>query len=334
MTDLVAIARSLFAPGKGLLALDESVATATARLGQYGVSAGEEGRRQYRDLFLGAPGVEAYLSGVILFEETLRQKGSDRKLFPKSLEARGVMPGIKVDQGREPFAESPQEMITKGLLDLPERLEAYKKQGALFTKWRATFQIEGDHLPTAKAIHENAKRMAAYAKAVQTAGLIPIIEPEVLWEGRHGRARQRAVLEQVLGPVFAILGEHAVDLSALVLKTSMVLSGAGSGRADSPEEVAEDTLATLSASVPREVSGIVFLSGGQSPDQATDNLSAICRSPRRGGGTPWPITFSFARALQEEALALWQGKEENVEAAREAFLARLNKVSAASKGES
>ncbi|MFZ2167454.1 MAG: class I fructose-bisphosphate aldolase [Minisyncoccia bacterium] len=328
MTDLVAIARSLFAPGKGILAADESVRTATARLAEYGVGAGEEMRRQYRDLFLGAEDIERYLSGIILFSETLTEKGGDKKLFPVSLAARGILPGIKVDLGTEPFPESPEELITQGLLDLPERLALYKKQGAVFTKWRAVIRIDGDHLPTAVAIHENAKRLATYAKEVQSAGLVPILEPEVLLSGKHSRARAREVITETLGALFSVLDEHSVDRASLVLKTSMALSGADSGRKDTPEEVAADTLTALMESVPAQIAGIVFLSGGQTPDQATENLRAITARAREVHA-PWPLTFSYARALQEESLALWKGEKANVPVARAAFVERLAKVSAA-----
>ena len=331
MTDLVAIARSLFVPGKGILAADESVHTATARLAEYGISTSEEMRRQYRDLFLGAHDIEQYLSGVILFSETLLQKGNDKKLFPKSLAARGIMPGIKVDLGTEPFSASLQEMITQGLLDLPERLETYKKQGAVFTKWRAVIRIGGDELPTNVAIHENAKRLASYAKGVQSAGLVPILEPEVLLEGKHSRARARKVIEEVLETLFSVLAEHSVDRASVIVKTSMALSGDASGKKDTPEEVAHDTIEALVKSVPPQVAGVVFLSGGQTPEQATDNLAAIARHAKEINA-PWPLTFSYARALQDEALTLWKGKEENIAAARVAYLARLAKVSAAVQG--
>ena len=331
MTDLVAIARARFAPGKGILAADESVHTATARLASHGISASEEMRRQYRDLFLGTPGAEQYLSGVILFSETLLQKGSDKKLFPKSLAAHGIAPGIKVDLGTEPFPESPRELITQGLLDLPERLVQYKKRGAVFTKWRAVIRIDGDELPSNVALHENAKRLASYAKEAQSAGLVPLLEPEVLLEGKHSRIRTRAVIEESLKTLFSVIDEHSVDRASIIIKTSMALSGDKSAKKDTPEEVAADTVAALIASVPSQVAGIVFLSGGQTPDQATDNLSAICRLSRQNGGTPWPLSFSFARALQDEALAIWKGEKENVPAAREAYLARLALVSAALK---
>lgn len=328
MTDLVALARSLFAPGKGILAADESVHTATARLAEHGIPASEEMRRQYRDLFIGTEGIEQYLSGIILFSETLLQKGGDTKLFPKSLASRGIQPGIKVDLGTEPFPSSPNELITQGLLDLSERLAIYKKQGATFTKWRAAIRIDGDELPTNVALHENAKRLASYAKEVQSAGLVPILEPEVLLEGKHSRARSRAVIEETMHTLFSVLDELAVDRASLVIKTSMALSGDKSGKRDTPEEVATDTLAALVASVPPQVAGIAFLSGGQGPEQATANLAAITRRAKEVGA-PWPLTFSFARALQDEALSVWKGKEENVPAARSAFLARLAHLSAA-----
>ena len=332
MNDLVAVARSFFAPGKGLLAADESVHTATARLASYGIPTSSEMRRQYRDLFLGAPGIEESLSGVILFEETLLQKGDDGESFPQSLAARGIAPGIKVDGGTEPFSSSPQEFITTGLLGLSERLSQYKKQGAVFTKWRAVIRIDGDQLPTAAAIFENAKRLAAYAKEAQAAGLVPILEPEVLLTGKHSRIRARAVIEETLATLFSVLEEHSVDRASVILKTAMALSGSESGKKDTPEEVAEDTVAALLKSVPRQIAGIVFLSGGQTPEEATENLAAIARHAR-AAHAPWPLTFSYARALQEEALARWKGKKENVAAARAAFQERLAKVSAAAKGE-
>jgi fructose-bisphosphate aldolase, class I len=328
MTDLVAIARSLFVPGKGILAADESVATATKRLASYGIGAGEEMRRQYRDLFFGAPGVEDYLSGIILFSETLGEKGDDKKLFPKSLAARGIAPGIKVDGGTEPMTDSPQELITQGLLDLADRLPAYKQQGAVFTKWRAVVRIEGNQLPTPLSLHENAIRLATYAKEVQSAGLVPILEPEVLFAGKHSRKRAREVIALTFNTLFSVLEEHSVDRASLIIKTSMVLSGEESGKTDTPEDVAQDTVGALMESVPAQIAGIVFLSGGQTPEQATENLRAIIREAR-AQSAPWPLTFSYARALQEEALALWKGEAQNVSAAREAFLSRLKKVSAA-----
>ncbi len=331
MTDLVSVARSLFAEGKGLLAADESVVTATKRLADYGIATSSEMRRQYRDLFLGADGIENYLSGIILHDETLKQKGNDGNYFSTSLATRGIAPGIKVDEGTEPFPSSVDEFITNGLIGLSERCADYKKRGAVFTKWRAVIRIEDDHLPTPAAILENAKRLANYAKLAQEAGLVPIVEPEVLLLGKHSRGRARAVIEEVLGTLFSVLTEHSVDKASVILKTSMALSGNGTSKKDTPDEIAEDTVAALLAVVPKQIAGIVFLSGGQTPDQATDNLKAIIRCAR-SAGAPWPLTFSYARALQEEALAVWKGKEENVALARATFLARLAKVSEAASG--
>lgn len=328
MTDLPAAALALVAPGKGLLAADESTPSATKRLALYGIPSSEEVRRQFRDLFLSTPGVEAYLSGIILYEETFGQKGSDGALFPDSLAARGIAPGIKVDGGTEPFSDSPDELITKGLLGLPERLAAFKAGGAVFTKWRAVIRIEGDHLPSSAAILENAKRLAAYAKEAQTAGLVPIVEPEVLLAGVHSRARSQAVIEEVLTTLFRVLEEQAVDLSGLILKTAMARSGDDCTRKDTPEEVAGATVEALLSAVPPALAGVVFLSGGEGPQEATDNLAAIVRETRRQEA-PWPLTFSYARALQDEALSVWRGKPENVPAARAAFLNRLAAVSAA-----
>lgn len=328
MVDLSERTRTLFAPGKGILALDESVATATNRLAKYGIPASAEMRRQYRELFIGTPGIENFLSGIILFSETLTQKGNDKVLFPLSLAACGIAPGVKVDLGTEPLMESPTEVITQGLLDLPERLKTYAKQGATFTKWRAIIRIDGDELPSAQALHENAKRLATYAKEVQILQMIPMVEPEVFHEGKHSRARCRKVLEETLGTLFSVLQEHSIDLKCMILKTSMALSGSESGKKDMPEEVAEDTIAALLESVPNHLGGIVFLSGGQAPGEATENLAAITAEGSRAKA-PWPMTFSYARALQEEALGVWLGKEENVDAARAVFLKRLALVSKA-----
>jgi fructose-bisphosphate aldolase class I len=328
MTDLADVAHLLLAPGKGLLAADESVHTADKRLESYGITSGQGMRKYYRELFLEAPGVEEYLSGVILFTETLIEEGEEGKLFPDELAAHGIEPGIKVDEGTEPMPESPKELITNGLLGLPERLVEFKKRGATFTKWRAVITIEGDTLPSAQALHENAKRLATYAKQAQEAELVPILEPEVLLEGNHSRLRASEVLKETLRVLFSVLEEQAVDRSGIILKTAMALSGSASGKTDTPEEVAESTLDALLANVPRDVAGIVFLSGGQTPDQATANLAAILKRARVASA-PWPMTFSFARALQEEALAAWKGDPANVPAARAAFLARLAKVAAA-----
>lgn len=330
MTDLSDVARSLVVPGKGILAADESEKSADEkRLAAFGITTGPEMRRAFRDMLLATPGIEHYISGVILHTETLAQNANDGRLFPKLLQDVGIQAGIKVDEGLEPLAESPSESITKGLLGLPERLTEYQATyGTSFTKWRAAITIEGDRLPTARALVENAKRLATYACEVQKAGMVPMLEPEVLLEGAHSRLRARSVLESAMRVLFDTLNEQCADLSGIIIKTSMAVSGSKSGRMDTPEEVAEDTLGALMETVPSEVAGIVFLSGGQTPDQATANLAAITRLAREKGA-PWPLTFSYARALQEEALIAWKGLDENVPAAREVFLARLEKVAAA-----
>jgi fructose-bisphosphate aldolase class I len=329
MIDLSDIARSLVAPGKGLLAADESSETADKRLVSYGIETGEEMRRKDRDLFLDTPGIEEYFSGVILYKETLEQKADSGEAFTELLRAKGIVPGIKVDEGLEPFPESSKETITNGLLGLTDRLLIYKmKHNTSFTKWRATFTIDGTALPTQQAIHENAKRLASYAQCVQHAGMVPILEPEVLLEGKHSRVRTREVLTNVLETLMAALEDRAVDTTAVIIKTSMALSGNKSAREDTPEEVAEDTVAALMEAVPASVAGIVFLSGGQTPDQATRNLAAITKEAR-AKRAPWPLTFSYSRALQDEALKIWKGKDENVPAAREAFMTRLKQVAEA-----
>ena len=332
MTDLSDTAHQLLRTGKGILAADESVASADKRLSAYGIKVGPEMRRQFRDLFLATPHIEDYLSGVILYEETLAQDADDGEPFARELLERGIIPGIKVDEGTEPMQESPEELITKGLLGLPERLAEFKqKYHTGFTKWRAVIRIEGDRLPTAHAIVENAKRLATYALEVQRAGMVPIVEPEVLLEGNHSRLRSRQVLEATLIALMDALRDQGVDYSGLILKTSMALSGSETGKIDSPEEVAEDTIGALMKAVPPQVAGIVFLSGGQGDDQATDNLRAIAKKAR-SVEAPWPLTFSYARALQDEALKVWNGDEANQDAAREVFIARLKKVSEALMG--
>lgn len=327
MIDLSSVAKDLVAPGKGILAADESIASADKRLKLYGIEPSEEVRRVYRELFLTAPGANKYLSGVILFAETADQK-TGKKPFPDYLRDAGIMPGIKVDEGLEPLVDGSKENITRGLLTLPERLVPFAAQGMRFTKWRATIAIDGDKLPSAHALVENAKRLASYARFVQEAGMVPILEPEVLLEGTHPRTRSKTVLIQTLKTLFHACEDQAVDLSGVILKTSMALSGDKSGRTDTPEEVAEDTVEALLASVPKQVPGIVFLSGGQGTEQATENLRAVC-ARAKSAGAPWPLTFSYARALQDEALKAWGGKKEHIPAAQGAFLARLQKVAAA-----
>ncbi len=333
MIDLASVARALVAPGKGILAADESTGTADKRLTAYGIPTGEEMRRMYREVFLNASGVETYLSGVILHEETLSQKGNDGVPFTHSLREKGIIPGIKVDGGVEPMPESPDEVITKGLIGLPERLEAFRTEHETgFTKWRAVIKIEGDRLPTSGAIVENGKRLASYARMVQEAGMVPILEPEVLYDGTHSRVRATEVIRDTVAAMVAALVDQSVDQSGVILKSSMAMSGKDTGKIDTPEEVAASTLEALTAALPKGIPGVVFLSGGQGNDQATDNLRAINVLAKQTNA-PWPLTFSYARALQDEGLSLWKGEEANIPAAREAYLARLARVSKAALGE-
>jgi fructose-bisphosphate aldolase class I len=328
MFDLSEVAHDLVSGGKGILAADESNNSADQkRLALYGIATGPEMRREFRDLFLETPEIEKYLSGIILFSETLDQKDDEDGLyFPESLKKRGIIPGIKVDEGLEPFPDSPDETITKGLVGLTERVLEFKaKHNPGFTKWRAAIKIDGDRLPTTMALVENAKRLAIYAFEVQKAGMVPIVEPEVLLDGNHSRLRAREVITKMMHALVAAMEDQAVDMSAVIIKTSMALSGSESGHKDTPEEVAEDTLGALIEAVPASVAGIVFLSGGQSPDEAIVNLAAITKAAH-AKHAPWPLTFSYARAFQEEALIAWAGKQENFPVAREAFLKRLKEA--------
>ena len=310
------------APGKGILAADESTATANTRLASVGAPKTEEGRRSYRELFLLAPGIEKYLSGVILFDETFRDHAPSGEPIPAFLMEKGIYPGIKVDEGLEAYEEG-GEQVTRGIDGLEERLADYKRGGAAFAKWRSVTHIQGDTLPTRECLEENASRLAKYAKACVREGIVPILEPEVLIEGNHTRARSAEVIEEVLSVMMEMLAKEGVSPDVCIVKTSMALSGADSECSDTPEAVAEDTMEALRVALPPEVLGVVFLSGGQTPEQATSNLHAILRK----GPYPWPVSFSYARALQEEALKVWGGKEENTSPAREAFFARLQSLS-------
>lgn len=332
MIDLAARARVLTCSPKGILAADESNASANKRLALCGIETTSETRRQYRELFLDAPDIEKYLSGVILYEETLSQSDTEGEPFTELLNRRGIMPGIKVDEGTEPMPNSPDEFLTKGLLGLPERLTAFvRDHGTMFTKWRAVIRIDGDRLPTAAAVLENARRLAAYAREVQAAGMVPMLEPEVLYDGTHSLVRCREVITQALATTVAALHDSAVDLSSVVIKTSMAMSGKDTGRIDAPEEVARETVEALLASVPPEIPGIVFLSGGQDDDQATENLRAI-HAYAKERKAPWNITFSYARAIQGDALSAWQCKVENVPEARKAYMERLQALHRALEG--
>jgi len=330
MSILYSIVNKLMFRGRGILAADESNSTADKRLASIGVTGSAEMRRKYRDLFLSTPEIEHYISGVIFYEETLRQKANNGKTFPDFLNELGIIVGIKVDAGAKDTENFPGEKITEGLNGLENRLREYYKIGARFTKWRAVIKIDEEQsLPTRGAILENAIRLAKYAKKVQEAGMVPIIEPEVLLDGIHSMNTAESVTKETLRIVFERVVEEGVDLRALILKTSMVVPGNESGEEMIPEKVAEATVRVLQETVPKEVGGVVFLSGGQTPEQARDNLNAITKYEP----LPWEIAFSYARAIQGPPLKIWQGKEENVEKAREEFIKWLIFDTKADRGE-
>lgn len=319
-------AQALVASGKGILAADESTTTITKRLASVGVEATEENRLAYRKMLFTTPGIEEYLSGVILYDETFRQS-IEGKTIPQYLLQKGIMPGIKVDQGTVDLPSSPGEKITTGLEGLRERLTEYRQLGAKFAKWRAVVRIR-EGIPTKECLKANAQALARYAALCQEQDLVPIIEPEVLMDGDHTLERCKEVTRETLERVFAELEDLKVDLEGVLLKPNMVLAGNEAIQKADVKEVAEATIEVLKQSVPKEVPGIVFLSGGQSPDLATEHLVAI----NEIGNLPWQLSFSYGRALQDEALKIWAGKEENVQAAQEAFLKRAGLVSMAREG--
>jgi fructose-bisphosphate aldolase class I len=327
MIDLATVARELVAPEKGILAADESTGTITKRLAAVGVASSETTRRDYRDLLFGARGASAYLSGVILYDETLRQRARDGDPFPAKLTALGIHPGIKVDTGAQPLAGCPGETITEGLDGLRGRLEEYRGLGARFTKWRAVIAI-GAGLPTDRALRANAEALARYAALAQECGLVPIVEPEVLMDGDHSIATCFSVTERTLHQVFSALVAHGVVLEEMLLKPNMVVAGKKCPEQPAPSVVAAETLRCLRRHVPAAVPGIVFLSGGQTPIEATRNLREMNREPH-----PWQLSFSYGRALQEEALRTWSGAEANVDRARAVFLRRAELTSKARRGE-
>ncbi|MGA3291587.1 MAG: class I fructose-bisphosphate aldolase [Candidatus Microgenomates bacterium] len=324
MEDLI---NKILAPGKGLLAADESTHTIEKRFESIGLTSTPELNRKYRQMFFTTPGIEQFLSGIILFDETTRQKTDDGVSFPAFLTQKGIIPGIKVDGGLEPF-NGGEEQITKGLEGLGDRLKEYFKMGLKFTKWRAAIKIS-DIFPTDAFLEEDLGRITEFAKISQENGFIPIVEPEILLDGNHTTTRCAEIEMKVLKLLFDKLKSREVDLTKLLLKTSMVLPGKESGVKAEPLEVAHATLRTLKTSVPADVPGIVFLSGGQTPDEATKNLNEIVKLK---DDAPWQLSFSFARALQEEAMAEWDGKDENVRVAQQAFLSRLERVSQARNG--
>lgn len=321
------IAQALLVPGKGLLAADESEKTMFSHFTDIGLTGTDEMQRTYRELLFTAPGIEQYLSGVILYDSSIRDATKDGIPFPDLLASRGIIPGIKVDKGTVPFTNFPDEVLTEGLDGLAARLKEYYEQGARFTKWRGVFTI-GDEIPSDECITANAFLLARYAALVQEAGMVPIVEPEVIMHGDHSLAVSEEVTMRVLQILFATLREYRIDLEGLILKSSMVIAGDGYPKPSSPEEVASATLRVFNLSVPYDVAGIVFLSGGQTPKRSTENLQAMTKF----GAQPWPITFSYSRAIEEPVLAAWKGDVVNVAKAQEVLLARARFNSLASLG--
>ena len=316
-SDLEAVATGMVAKDKGLLAADESNTTIAKRLAKIGSENTEEQRRSYRELLFTTPGISQWISGVILYDETIRQKTRDGVAFPDYLVKLGIIPGIKVDTGAKPLAGFPGETITEGLDGLRERLIEYYKLGARFAKWRAVIDI-GDGIPTRFAIEANAHALARYAALCQEQNIVPIVEPEVLMDGAHTQERCEAVTDLVLAEVFAQLGRHRIHLEGMILKPNMVISGKQATNRASPDEVAQATVRCLKRHVPPAVAGIAFLSGGQSPTEASLHLSLM----NRIGGMPWPLTFSYGRALQDTALSAWSGNSANIGAAQQELLRR------------
>jgi len=326
-SDLHETAKALVAEGKGILAADESDSTIKKRFDSIGLESTEDNRRAYRDMLLTTPGAEEFISGVILFDETIRQEGHDGTPFPQILESKGVIPGIKVDKGAKPLAHADGETVTEGLDGLRERLEEYRGLGARFAKWRATYSIS-DTLPSDYCIWTNAHALARYAALCQEAGIVPIVEPEVLQDGTHSIERSYHVACRVLDALYTELFDQRVDLFGTLLKPNMVLSGYDASDRAGADEVAEWTLKCFYKHVPAAVPGIVFLSGGQSDEDSTAHLNAMnARGPH-----PWQISFSYGRALQAPSLAAWGGKAENVEAGQRAYFHRAKMNSAARTG--
>ena len=313
-TTLEATAQALLVPGKGLLAADESFPTIEKRFKDFQIPSTEENRRAYRELLFTTPGVNEFISGVILFDETIRQKIGDVSM-PEALARQGIIPGIKVDGGATALPAFSGEKITQGLDGLRDRLVEYRKLGARFTKWRAVITI-GEQMPTASTcLAANARVLALFAALCQEAGLVPIVEPEVLMDGDHTIARCEEVTRATLECIFAALEEHRVGLEQMLLKSNMIVSGSACPEQANLAEVAAATLRVFRRTVPAAVPGIVFLSGGQSDELATQRLNAICRA----GDIPWKLTFSFGRALQTPALETWRGVSGNIPAAQKAF---------------
>lgn len=327
-TKLYETVAALMAPGKGILAADESDATAGKRLAMVHLPNEPEHRQDFRELLFTAPGVEEYLSGVILYDSSIRNFTDDGIPFPDVLTAKGMVPGIKVDLGTTDLQGFKGEVVSQGLDNLAERFAEYYDLGARFAKWRAVITIDDEESPTDAAITMNAIMLTRYAQLAQAAGIVPMVEPEVIYAGDHSLARAEQVTTRTLQILFQTLMTYKVDLEGLILKSSMVLAGDMHSEQSSPEEIANATLRTFHMSVPYDVGGIVFLSGGQTPKRSTENLNAIAKL----GEQPWPITFSYSRAIEEPVLTTWQGKPENVAEAQKTLLYVSKMNSLASQG--
>ncbi len=325
--ELVQTANALVAKGKGILAADESFPTIAKRFKSIGLESTENNRRDYRHMLFTAPDFSNYVSGVILFDETLRQEGPDGKRLAEVLTENGVIPGIKVDKGAKALAGFPGETVTEGLDGLRDRLKEYYDLGARFAKWRAVIDI-APGIPTQYCLEANAHGLARYAALCQEAGIVPIVEPEVLMDGDHDLARCQQVTEAALTAVFAQLNAHNVLLEGMLLKPNMVISGKKAANRADVDGVAAATVATLKRCVPAAVPGIVFLSGGQSSVEATAHLDAM----NKIGDLPWALSFSYGRALQEDALKAWQGQAGNVASAQSVFTHRAKMNGAAAVG--
>ncbi len=321
-------ARELVAEGKGILAADESFGTIEKRFKAVQIVSTEESRRDYREMLFTTPGIGEFLSGVILFDETIRQTTSDGTMLSRILEDQGIIPGIKVDKSTVDMPLAPGEKFTQGLDGLRDSLEEYVEIGARFAKWRAVITI-GDGIPTRRCIEANSRSLALYAAFCQEAGLVPIVEPEVLIDGDHDIEQCYEATETTLRSTFAALYEHGVELTGMLLKPNMVISGKEAAQQSGVEEVARMTVECLRRSVPAAVPGIVFLSGGQSAEQATAHLNAMNQMQ---ANLPWELSFSYARALQERSMETWGGEPSNVEVAQKAFYHRLKMNGAARSG--
>lgn len=326
--ELNSVAQALVKPGKGILAADESTGTIKKRLASINVESTEQSRRDYREMLFTTAGMEQFISGVILFDETLRQDAHDGTPLRQILVENGVIPGIKVDTGAKDLAGFPGEKVTEGLDGLGNRLAEYRELGAKFAKWRAVINI-GPQIPSQFCLLANAHALARYAALCQEAGLVPIVEPEVMMTGDHGIERCEEVTTSTLSLVFSQLIDHRVKLEGILLKPNMVLSGKDCRRQASPQEVAEFTVRCFRSVVPAAVPGIVFLSGGQTPEQATANLNAM----NAMGDHPWQLSFSYGRALQQPALSAWRGEASNVPVAQKAFYVRAKLNGAARYGQ-